>query len=154
VNASLAFIEGAKPRDEIECALVIQMACTHSAAMAVLNRLGGAAGERTVAAMASAADALGLIFDLDPCSPGPAGTTLAGLRGPSIRLGRLRTPIPTGGSPPPPCRPPPRPRMLAGARAEGIGPIGVRGPPCCMGCNTMNTAPRFHSGSVETCGML
>jgi hypothetical protein len=41
VNASLAFIEGAKPRDEIECALVIQMACTHSAAMAVLNRLGG-----------------------------------------------------------------------------------------------------------------
>ena len=55
VNASLAFIEGAKPRDEIECALVIQMACTHSATMAVLNRLGGAAGERTVAAMASAA---------------------------------------------------------------------------------------------------
>jgi hypothetical protein len=55
VNASLAFIEGAKPRDEIECALVIQMACTHSAAMAVLNRFGGAAGERTVAAMASAA---------------------------------------------------------------------------------------------------
>jgi hypothetical protein len=55
VNASLAFIEGAKPRDEIECALVIQMACTHSAAMAVLSRLGGAAGDRTVAAMASAA---------------------------------------------------------------------------------------------------
>jgi hypothetical protein len=38
VNASLAFIEGAKPR-----------------ALAVLNRLGGAARERTVAAMASAA---------------------------------------------------------------------------------------------------
>ena len=55
VNASLAFVEGAKPRDEIECALVIQMACTHSAAMAVLDRLGKAAGERTVAAMASAA---------------------------------------------------------------------------------------------------
>lgn len=35
VNASLAFIEGAKPRDEVECALVIQMACTHAAAMAV-----------------------------------------------------------------------------------------------------------------------
>ncbi len=34
---------------EIECALVIQMACTHSAAMAV------AAGDRTVTAMASAA---------------------------------------------------------------------------------------------------
>ena len=55
VNASLAFIESAKPRDELECALVIQMACTHSAAMAVLNRLGGAAGDRTVSAMASAA---------------------------------------------------------------------------------------------------
>ena len=55
MNASLAFIEGAKPRDEIECALVIQMACTHSAAMAVLNRLEGAAGDRTVAATASAA---------------------------------------------------------------------------------------------------
>jgi hypothetical protein len=56
VNASLAFIESAKPRDEIECALVIQMACTHSAAMAVLSRLGGAAGgDRSVAAMASAA---------------------------------------------------------------------------------------------------
>ena len=27
MNASLALIEGAKPRDEIECALVIQMAC-------------------------------------------------------------------------------------------------------------------------------
>ena len=57
VNASLASSEGAKPRDEIECALVVQMACTHSAAMAVLNRLGGAAGDRTVAGMASAADA-------------------------------------------------------------------------------------------------
>jgi hypothetical protein len=30
VNASLAFIEGAKPQGEVECALVIQMACTHS----------------------------------------------------------------------------------------------------------------------------
>jgi hypothetical protein len=38
VNASLAFIEGAKPRDEVECALVIQMACTHTTAMAVLGR--------------------------------------------------------------------------------------------------------------------
>ena len=56
VNASLAFIEGAKPRDELECALVIQMACTHSATMAVLSRLGGGhGGERSVAAMASAA---------------------------------------------------------------------------------------------------
>ena len=36
------------------CALVIQMTCTHSAAMAVLSRLGGAhGGDRNVAAMAS-----------------------------------------------------------------------------------------------------
>ncbi len=56
VNSSLAFVEGAKSRDEIECALVIQMACTHSATMAVLSRLGGAhGGDRTVAGMASAA---------------------------------------------------------------------------------------------------
>ena len=51
-----SLIEGAKPRDELESALVIQMACTHSAAMAVLSRLGGAAGgDRSVVAMASAA---------------------------------------------------------------------------------------------------
>jgi hypothetical protein len=37
VNASLAFIESAKPRDEVEAALVIQMACTHTATMAVLG---------------------------------------------------------------------------------------------------------------------
>ena len=56
VNASLAFIEGAKPADEIECALVIQMACTHAAALAVLGRLGGAHGpDRNVAAKACAA---------------------------------------------------------------------------------------------------
>src|SRR2546427_5036843 len=56
VNASLAFIEGAKPQGEVECALVMQMACTHTAAMAVLNRLGGGhGGDRSVAAMASAA---------------------------------------------------------------------------------------------------
>ena len=56
MNASLAFIEGAKPEGEVECALVIQMACTHTAAMAVLQRLGGGhGGDRSVAAMATAA---------------------------------------------------------------------------------------------------
>ena len=56
MNASLAFIESAKPKDEMECALVIQMACAHTATMAVLNRLGGGHGpDRSVAAMASAA---------------------------------------------------------------------------------------------------
>jgi hypothetical protein len=56
VNASLAFIEGAKPQDEVESALVMQMACTHAAAMAVLATLGGAhGGERNMVAKASAA---------------------------------------------------------------------------------------------------
>ncbi len=36
VNASLAFIDGAKPRDELETALV-RMACTQSATMALLR---------------------------------------------------------------------------------------------------------------------
>ena len=59
VNASLAFIEGAKPQDEVECALVIQMACTHAAAMAVLASLARTHGvARNVAAAASAAGRL------------------------------------------------------------------------------------------------
>jgi hypothetical protein len=44
VNAALAMIEAAAPKDEIEGALAVQMACTHSAAMAILARLGGGGG--------------------------------------------------------------------------------------------------------------
>ena len=56
VNAALAFIESAKPQEEVECALLIQMVCTHTAAMAVLGRLGGGhGGDRSVAMMATAA---------------------------------------------------------------------------------------------------
>jgi putative tryptophan/tyrosine transport system substrate-binding protein len=56
VNAALAMIEAAAPRDEIEGALAVQMACTHTAAMAVLAALGGAHGtDRRVAALAAAA---------------------------------------------------------------------------------------------------
>lgn len=55
VNATLAFIENAKPTSEIETSLLIQMACTHMAAMAVLGRVAGAVGgSRNVAMMASA----------------------------------------------------------------------------------------------------
>jgi hypothetical protein len=50
VNASLALIEGAKPQGEVQGALVLQMACTHAAAMAVLGRLGGGHG-RTISAV-------------------------------------------------------------------------------------------------------
>lgn len=55
VNAVLAFIEAAEPKNEIEGALAIQMACTHAVAMAVLSRVGGGhGGDRHVAVMAAA----------------------------------------------------------------------------------------------------
>jgi hypothetical protein len=53
---SLAMIEAAAPKDEIEGALAVQMACTHTTAMAVLAKLDvGFASERRVAAFGSAA---------------------------------------------------------------------------------------------------
>jgi hypothetical protein len=56
MNAALAMIEAAAPKDEIEGALAVQMACTHTAATAVLARLDVAfADERRVAAFGSAA---------------------------------------------------------------------------------------------------
>src|SRR5438094_8302880 len=55
VNASLAFIEGAKPQGEVECALVMQMACTHAAAMAVLATFAGVHADRNMVPRASAA---------------------------------------------------------------------------------------------------
>jgi hypothetical protein len=55
VNAVLAFIGAAEPKNEVEAALAIQMACTHAVAMAVLSRAGGAyGGDRHVPLMASA----------------------------------------------------------------------------------------------------
>ncbi|UQD98213.1 hypothetical protein [Bradyrhizobium japonicum] len=59
MNAALSFIENAKPQTEIEAALVIQMACTHAAGMAVLSRVaGGHGGDRHIAMMAAAASKL------------------------------------------------------------------------------------------------
>jgi hypothetical protein len=56
INAALAMIEAAAPKDEIEVALAIQMACTHTAAMAVLAKLEGAfTSEQRVVAFGSAA---------------------------------------------------------------------------------------------------
>ena len=40
INAALAMIEAAAPKDEIEVALAVQLACTHTAAMAILAKLG------------------------------------------------------------------------------------------------------------------
>ena len=56
INAALAMIEAVAPKDEIEGALAIQLACTHAAAMAVLAKLDVAfATEQRVAAFGSAA---------------------------------------------------------------------------------------------------
>ncbi len=56
LSAALAMIEAAAPKDEIEGALAVQMACTHAAGMAILGRVGGAHGtDRNVAARVSAA---------------------------------------------------------------------------------------------------
>src|SRR5262249_15877064 len=57
INAALAFIEGFAPRNEMEAALAVQMACTHSAAMSVLGRLGPAKGTEDHACRFAAAAA-------------------------------------------------------------------------------------------------
>src|SRR5437588_3316078 len=56
MNAALALIEAAAPKDEIEGALAVQMACTHTGALSVLARFGSGGGtDRRVVALASAA---------------------------------------------------------------------------------------------------
>ncbi len=56
LNAALAMIEAAAPKDEIEGALAVQMACTHISAMAVLAKMEiGFASERRISAFGSAA---------------------------------------------------------------------------------------------------
>ena len=56
MNAALAMITAAAPRDEIEAALAIQMACTHTAVMSILSKLDSGFGtERRIAAFGSAA---------------------------------------------------------------------------------------------------
>ena len=58
VNSALALIEAAAPKDETDGSLAIWMACTHTAAMAILARLGGYDTERRTAAFAAAASKL------------------------------------------------------------------------------------------------
>ena len=56
VNSALAIIEAVAPKDEVEGALALQMACTHMAAMAILARFeGGFSTERRTALFGSAA---------------------------------------------------------------------------------------------------
>jgi hypothetical protein len=56
INSALAMIAAAGPKDEIEGALAIEMACTHTAAMAVLGKMDSGFGtERRIAAFGSTA---------------------------------------------------------------------------------------------------
>jgi hypothetical protein len=56
INAALAMIEAAAPRDELEGALAVQMASTHMAAMLVLAKMdSGFATERRTVAFGSTA---------------------------------------------------------------------------------------------------
>ena len=56
MNAALAMVEAAAPKDEVEGALAVQMACTHTAAMAVLARVDAvSSSEQRVVAFGSAA---------------------------------------------------------------------------------------------------
>jgi hypothetical protein len=58
INAALAMIAAAAPKNEIEGAFAVQMACTHAAAMAILANIDRLATERRVALFASAASRL------------------------------------------------------------------------------------------------
>jgi len=65
MNAALALIEGVAPKNEIEGALAIQMACSHSAALSVLARFrGGGGSEGRVVALATAAARLQRAFSV------------------------------------------------------------------------------------------
>ena len=59
INSALALIEAVAPKDEVEGALALQMACTHIAAMGVLARFEGVFHmERRTAVFSSAATKL------------------------------------------------------------------------------------------------
>ena len=59
LNAALALIEAVAPQNEIEGALAVQMAATHSASMAVMSRMGSAhPSHRLLPAYANAASKL------------------------------------------------------------------------------------------------
>jgi hypothetical protein len=65
INAALAMVEAAAPRDEIEAALAIQMACTHAAAMSILAKMDSGFGtERRIAAFGSTAARLMKVFTM------------------------------------------------------------------------------------------
>jgi hypothetical protein len=65
INAALAQIEALAPKDEVEAALAVQMACTHSAVMSVLTRFENGQGNiDRVVRLASAAARLSRAFTM------------------------------------------------------------------------------------------
>jgi hypothetical protein len=63
INAALAQIEALAPQNEVEAALAVQMACTHSAVMAILTKLDNGQGTTDrVARLASTAARLSRAF--------------------------------------------------------------------------------------------
>jgi hypothetical protein len=65
INAALAQIEALAPKDEVEAALAVQMACTHSAVMSVLMRFENGQGNiDRVVRLASAAARLSRAFTM------------------------------------------------------------------------------------------
>lgn len=66
INSALAMVEAAAPRNELEAALAVQMACCHAAAMAVLGKLQGAllGTEKRITALGSTAARLMKTFAL------------------------------------------------------------------------------------------
>ena len=56
MNAAIALIAAATPKDEIEAALAVEMAAAHAAAMSIIGRLDSGLGtERRIVAFATAA---------------------------------------------------------------------------------------------------
>ena len=65
INAALAQIEALAPQNEVEAALAVQMACTHSAVMAILTKLDNGQGTTDrVARLASTAARLSRAFTM------------------------------------------------------------------------------------------
>ena len=65
MNAALAMISAAAPKDEIEAALAVQMSCTHAVSMAILGKLDSGFGrDRRISSFASAAARLMRTFTM------------------------------------------------------------------------------------------
>jgi hypothetical protein len=77
INAALALIQAMEPRNEIEGALAVQMACTHLTAMAVLSRIGSALRSSIHIGLFDCGGATAK----DLCTPGRNAATHAGKRG-------------------------------------------------------------------------